>query len=132
MPVYTVHAPVANDRDFRATDRFTFVRDGFHLWAAVFGMVWLAWHRLWLALSLPAADLAKLTASVGEANGFRVIFFVLTFFSIGVLSNFRKLWEEGLGKLAAVYVVCLFGFVIWFGLLISWLFFHGVKPPLAG
>jgi hypothetical protein len=61
-----------------------------------------------------------------------VIFFILTFFSIGVLSNFRKLWEEGIGKLAAVYLLCLFGFVIWFGLLISWLFFHGVKPPLAG
>ena len=50
MPVYTVHAPVANNMDFRATDRFAFVRDGFHLWAAVFGVLWLAWHRLWLAL----------------------------------------------------------------------------------
>jgi hypothetical protein len=36
--------------DFRATDRFAFVRDGFHVWAALFGVVWLAWHRLWLAL----------------------------------------------------------------------------------
>jgi uncharacterized membrane protein YadS len=87
---------------------------------------------LWLALSLPAADVSKLMGVIGEANGFRVIFFILTFFSIGVLSNFRKLWEEGIGKLAAVYLLCLFGFVIWFGLLISWLFFHGVKPPLAG
>ena len=50
MPVYTVHAPVANTMDFRATDRFAFVRDGFHLWAALFGVIWLAWHRLWLAL----------------------------------------------------------------------------------
>jgi hypothetical protein len=50
MPVYTVHAPVTNNADFRATDRFTFVRDSFHVWAALFGVVWLAWHRLWLAL----------------------------------------------------------------------------------
>ena len=50
MPVYTVHAPVTNNADFRATDRFIFVRDGFHVWAALFGVVWLAWHRLWLAL----------------------------------------------------------------------------------
>ena len=50
MPVYTVHAPLANTMDFRATDRFAFVRDGFHVWAAVLGVVWLAWHRLWLAL----------------------------------------------------------------------------------
>jgi zinc transporter ZupT len=62
---------------------------------------------------------------------FRVIFFVLTFFSIGVLSDFRKLWQQGFGKLAAVYVVSLFGFVIWVGLLISWLFFSGFKPPLV-
>jgi uncharacterized protein YacL len=69
---------------------------------------------------------------MGEANTFRGIFFVLTFFTIGVMTNFRKLWEEGIGKLAAVYVLCLFGFIIWVGLLISWLFYSGVKPPLAG
>jgi hypothetical protein len=34
-------------------------------------------------------------------------------------------------RLEAVYFVSLFGFVIWVGLLISWLFFSGVKPPLA-
>ena len=50
MPVYTVHAPVSNNADIRATDRFAFVRDGFHVWAAILGVVWLAWHRLWLAL----------------------------------------------------------------------------------
>jgi hypothetical protein len=50
MPVYTVHAPVTHSADYRATDRFAFVRDGFHVWAALLGVVWLAWHRLWLAL----------------------------------------------------------------------------------
>jgi hypothetical protein len=50
MPVYTVHAPLANNAGIAATDRFAFVRDGFHFWAAVFGPVWLVWHRLWLAL----------------------------------------------------------------------------------
>ena len=71
-------------------------------------------------------------AATGEMDVFRGMFFVLTFFTIGVVSNFKKLWEEGIGKLAAVYVLCLFGFIIWVGLLISWIFFHGVKPPLAG
>jgi len=70
--------------------------------------------------------------SVGENNVFRVMFFVLTFFTIGVVSNFKKLWEEGIGKLAAVYVLCLFGFIIWIGLVISWIFFHGVTPPIIG
>jgi uncharacterized membrane protein YadS len=84
-----------------------------------------------LALGTQAGASGKLAAAVGEANVFRVIFFILTFFSIGVMSNFRKLWEDGLGKLAAVYFVSLFGFVIWVGFIISWLFFAGVKPPLA-
>jgi hypothetical protein len=50
MPVYTVHAPVATDASLVATDRFAFIRDGFHFWAMVFGPLWLIWHRLWLAL----------------------------------------------------------------------------------
>lgn len=62
---------------------------------------------------------------------FRVLFFALTFFTIGVTTNFRRLWQEGIARLAAVYVVCLFGFILWIGLAISWLFFHGVKPPIA-
>src|SRR6202140_609571 len=86
---------------------------------------------LYLALGTPAAIAAKVPAAMGEANAFRVIFFILTFFSIGVLSNFRTLWQEGIGKLAAVYVLSLFGFVIWVGLLISWIFFSGIHPPLA-
>lgn len=86
---------------------------------------------LYLVLGTPADVAAKVPAAVGEANTFRVIFFILTFFSIGLLSNFKQLWEEGIGKLAAVYFVSLFGFVIWVGLLISWLFFAGIKPPLA-
>ena len=87
---------------------------------------------LLLAAGATPATTAKIRAAMGEANAFRGIFFVMTFFTIGVMSNFRKLWEEGIGKLAAVYVVCLFGFVIWVGLVISWVFFGGVKPPLAG
>ncbi|MBF0556795.1 MAG: putative sulfate exporter family transporter [Nitrospirae bacterium] len=75
--------------------------------------------------------LSKAKLATDESNTFRVMFFVLTFFSIGMVSNFRKLWEEGIGKLAAVYVICLFGFIIWVGLFISWLFFHGVKPPVV-
>jgi hypothetical protein len=50
MPVYTVHAPVSDDAGVRTTDRFAFVRDGFHFWAALLSPVWLIWHRLWLAL----------------------------------------------------------------------------------
>jgi hypothetical protein len=87
---------------------------------------------LLVALTASAPVVAKVKAAMGEANTFHGIFFVLTFFTIGVMSNFRKLWEEGIGRLAAVYLLCLFGFVIWVGLVISLIFFAGVKPPLMG
>ena len=74
-------------------------------------------------------DRAKLATN--EGNVFRLLFFTFTFFTIGLISNFKKLWEEGIGRLAAVYVVCLFGFIIWIGLFISWLFFGGVLPPVV-
>ncbi|MCL5271523.1 MAG: YeiH family protein [bacterium] len=66
-----------------------------------------------------------------ETGAFRNLFFALTFFSIGLASDFKRLWQEGIGRLAAVYVLCLFGFIIWIGLAISWLFFAGVRPPMA-
>ena len=87
---------------------------------------------LLLALGATPELMGKVKAAMGQANTFRGIFFVLTFFTIGVMTNFRRLWEEGIGKLAAVYLVSLFGFIIWVGLVISWLFYGGVKPPLAG
>ncbi len=97
----------------------------------ILGFVVVFAISLWLAVGTTPEIAKALPAAAGEANVFRVIFFILTFFSIGVLSDFRKLWQDGFGKLAAVYVVSLFGFVIWVGLLISWLFFSGIKPPLA-
>jgi uncharacterized membrane protein YadS len=87
---------------------------------------------LLLALGATPEFMGKIKAAMGQANTFRGIFFVLTFFTIGVMTNFRKLWEEGIGRLAAVYLVSLFGFIIWVGLIISWMFYGGVKPPLAG
>jgi len=84
-----------------------------------------------MALGATPELAAKIKAAMGEANALRGIFFVMTFFTIGVMTDFKRLWEEGIGRLAAVYVLCLFGFVIWVGLVISFIFFAGVKPPLA-
>jgi uncharacterized membrane protein YadS len=97
----------------------------------IIGFVVTFGATLLVALYGPAPFAQKLPAAIGEANNFRVIFFLLTFFSIGLLSNFAKLWQEGFAKLVAVYLISLFGFVIWVGLAISWIFFHGVLPPLA-
>jgi uncharacterized membrane protein YadS len=93
---------------------------------------YIATFAIVLALgALVPGLVSKIRASMGEANVFRVIFFVMTFFAIGAISNFRKLWQEGIAKLAAVYLLCLFGYIIWVGLLISWLFFHGMLPPVV-
>lgn len=49
MPVFTVHAPVDEVASARNADGITFIRDGFHVWAFVFGPFWLLVNRLWLA-----------------------------------------------------------------------------------
>jgi uncharacterized membrane protein YadS len=75
------------------------------------------------------SGLNRLVLATREMDVFRVLFFVMTFFAIGMAANFKRLWAEGIGRLALVYVISLFGFIIWIGLAISWLFFHGVVPP---
>jgi uncharacterized membrane protein YadS len=97
----------------------------------VIGYVLTFLIMLFLCMANP--DIIKTAkAATSQMDTFRVLFFVLTFFTIGLVSNFKRLWEEGIGRLAAVYLLCLFGFIIWVGLGISWIFFHGVKPPLVG
>jgi uncharacterized membrane protein YadS len=86
---------------------------------------------LGLALANPTW-LDGLKAATGESDLFRSLFFAMTFFTIGLTSNFKRLWAEGIGRLALVYALSLFGFIIWIGLAISWLFFHGVRPPISG
>lgn len=48
MKVFTVHAPPGDI--VSQSDRVRFVRDGFHIWAFVFGPFWMLVHRLWLVL----------------------------------------------------------------------------------
>ncbi|MGI9951755.1 putative sulfate exporter family transporter [Moorellaceae bacterium AZ2] len=105
------------------------------------GEIWLRFPKfvlgyaaLFIAMPLLGSTADKgtlklLSAGVGQADTLRGIFFALTFFTIGLISDFRKLWGEGMGKLAVVYVISLFGFIIWIGLLISWLLFRGITPP---
>lgn len=68
-------------------------------------------------------------AGMDEANGLRTLFFALCFFSIGLITNVRKLWDAGMGRIVAVYTVCLFAFILWVGLFVSWVFYHGILPP---
>lgn len=72
-------------------------------------------------------DAAK--AGAGQANLLRAVFFGLCFFSIGLVTNVRKIWKSGLGRVIGVYAVALVGFIIWVGLFISYIFYHGIVPP---
>jgi Protein of unknown function (DUF2628) len=103
MPVYTVHAPV-NNADLRATDKFAFVRDGFHVWAALLGGVWLAWHRLWLALIgwivlMAAIDIGMVSLGVGRTAIFlaAVLLALLMGFEAASLQRWtlsRRNWRQ--------------------------------------
>lgn len=83
---------------------------------------------LWAAPSLKAS----VEASSGPLQkGFRLLFFMMTFVSIGVITDFRKLAEAKFGKMVFVYLVVLAVFIIPIALLVSWIFHHGMTVPLA-
>jgi Protein of unknown function (DUF2628) len=104
MPVYTVHAPTANDADLSATDKFVFVRDGFHVWAMIFGPLWLVWNRLWLAtigwiIAVVALDLVLVKLGVGRmgifgANGLVAILMGLEAASLQRWTLSRRNWRQ--------------------------------------
>jgi hypothetical protein len=51
MSIYTVHEPPLRAAETMPDpDRFAFVRDGFSVWAFLFAILWMLWHRLWLVL----------------------------------------------------------------------------------
>jgi hypothetical protein len=53
MTVYTVHEPPPGKRDKTSSpERVQFVRDGFYVWAFLFGPLWMLWRRMWLVLLL--------------------------------------------------------------------------------
>jgi len=86
---------------------------------------------LFMGLNNPGIVKAAQAGS-DQANAIRTMFFALCFFSIGLVTNVRKLWGAGMGRIVAVYALCLFAFILWVGLLISWIFYHGITPPVIG
>lgn len=108
MPVYTVHAPLASGADLRSTDRFVFVRDGFHLWAAVLGMLWLAWHRLWLALLgwiILTVALDALLLKLGVGSGTVALADLLLAILLGLEASSLKRWSYSRGQWRQLDVV---------------------------
>jgi hypothetical protein len=129
------------------------------LWAFVLAIVWVyfierrpgehvpvseVWHRfpkfvlgyfftwfIYLGLLFLAPEL-KAAAKVGAVpveKGMRKLFFMLTFLSIGVITDFRKLAEARFGKMVFVYFIALFVFIVPVAVIVGWIFHHGMQVP---
>lgn len=73
------------------------------------------------------------SGAVPVEKGLRKLFFMLTFMSLGIITDFKKLSEAKFGKMVWVYFVSLFLFIIPVAMLIAYLFHHGMEiPNIAG
>lgn len=131
------------------------------LWAFLLAIVWVykiehrqgekvpfseVWHRfpkfvlgylltwvVYLAILFLAPEV-KSAAKIGAMpveKGMRKLFFMLTFVSIGIITDFKKLAEAKFGRMVFVYLIALFVFIVPVAVVIGYFFHHGMTPPLA-
>jgi hypothetical protein len=109
MRIYTVHAPRTSDMHSRAAgDRVVFVRDGFHIWAFVFGAFWLLYHRLWWALLGYVAVMAGVSISLGVlrvSGGVSLCVLLLLALLMGLEAASLRRWTLSRGKWGQLDVV---------------------------
>jgi hypothetical protein len=67
--------------------------------------------------------------AVPVEKGMRKLFFMLTFMSLGIITDFKKLKEAQFGKMVWVYFVALFLFIIPVAIIVAYLFHHGMEIP---
>jgi hypothetical protein len=78
MAVYTVHEPPPGRYEGAPDpERFAFVRDGFSLWACLFGPLWMLRHRMWLVLvgyllAIAAVEVALRAVGASSSTGLAV------------------------------------------------------------
>ena len=131
------------------------------LWAFVLALVWVyrverrpgeivpvseVWHRfpkfvlgyfatwiVYLIILFFLPDLVE-NAKIGAVpveKGMRKLFFMLTFTSIGIITNFKKLVEAKFGKMLGVYCIALFLYIIPVALIVAYIFHHGMTVPVV-
>lgn len=131
------------------------------LWAFVLAIVWVyrvdrrpgeivpiseVWHRFpkfvlgyfatWIVYLIILFFLPDLVpnAKIGAVpveKGMRTLFFMLTFTSIGIITNFKKLVEAKFGKMLGVYCIALFLYIIPVALIVAYIFHHGMTVPVV-
>jgi hypothetical protein len=105
MPAYTAHEPPLKSDDAPPDpERFVFVRDGFSLWAFLFGPLWMLRHRMWLVLlgyvtliAILQGVLFLLGASGTVRAGVGLLLAILTGIEAGTLRRFtlaRRGWTH--------------------------------------
>ena len=117
-----------------------FVLGYFCTWFAYLGILFLlpdaaeAADKTAAAATEAAKDYKQMaqTGAIPVEKGMRKLFFMLTFLSIGVITDFRKLAEARFGKMVGVYFVALFLFVVPVAIIVAWVFHHGMTIPTAG
>lgn len=72
---------------------------------------------------------AAKSGAVSVEKGMRKLFFMLTFMSLGIVTDFKKLVEAQFGKMVWVYAVSLAFFIIPVALLVAYLFHAGMEIP---
>ncbi|ADJ28352.1 Uncharacterized protein family UPF0324 [Nitrosococcus watsonii C-113] len=90
----------------------------------------VAWF-VYMAIAALSPDLSETATSGAEAveGPMRKMMFMLTFVSIGVITDFSKL--RGMGKLALLYAIALFAIIAPLAYGVAWIFHHGMMPPTA-
>lgn len=109
MAVYTVHAPASFGVDVRTMpDKIVFVRDGFYFWAFVAAIIWLVWHRLWLAtlgylLLMLIAEFAL--SAAGADAGTRLIVMLVVALLMGFEAGSLQRWTLSRRKWRQIGIV---------------------------
>jgi hypothetical protein len=99
MRTYTVHLPRdAKPGDPRGYERAVLVRDGFNWAAFFFSVLWMLWHRLWLAAALTLIVLVAFSAAlealeVGEGAAALASLFLAVL--IGLEASTLRRWTYG-------------------------------------
>ncbi len=89
-------------------------------------ITWLSYVAI--AIWLPEhIEAAKQGASIVESP-MRKMMFMLTFVSIGIITDFSKL--KGMTRLAILYAIALFVIIAPIAYGVAYLFHHGMTPPL--
>ena len=129
------------------------------VWAFLLALVWVykverrpgqsriglseIWHRFpkfvlgylivwfsYIALASTGPEIAKTlhTAATPVEGSMRTMMFMLTFLSIGTITDFSKL--KGMGRLALLYAIALFGIIAPIAYGVAWIFHRGMMPPV--